>query len=214
MEKPEILLVGGGGHCKSCIDVIEAEGRFAIKGLIDLPEKLGQSLLGYPVIGTDNDLPQLVKQDMNFLITLGHMGHADRRKTLFEVIKSNGGQLPVIIAPSAVVSNHAEIGEGSIVMHQSIVNAGAKIGKNCIVNNKALIEHDAIVGNDCHISTDANVNGDCSIADGVFVGSAATLKNGIRIGKNTIIGAGAVLLKSIDESGVYIGNPAKKLKRK
>ena len=212
MEKPEIILIGGGGHCKSCIDVIEAECRFAIKGIIDIPEKHGQLLLGYPVIGNDNDLPALAKAGHHFLITLGNMGKPDRRKKLFELIKSNGGKLPVIMAPSAIVSAHAQIGEGSIVMHQSIVNAGAKVGVNCIINNKALIEHDASIGNDCHISTGAVVNGDCQIADDVFIGSGAIIKNGVSIVNDVIIGAGAVVVKPIVESGVYVGNPAKRIK--
>jgi len=213
MEKPEIILVGGGGHCKSCIDVIEAEDRFTIKGIIDLPKMHGNMILGYPVIGNDDDLSGFAKAGCNFLITLGHMGNADLRKKLFKTIKSNGGQLPIIMAPSSVVSKYAEIGAGSIIMHQSIVNAEAKIGMNCIINNKALVEHDVTIGDDCHVSTDVNINGDCIISDGVFIGSAATLKNGIHIAENTIIGLGAVVIKSIKERGVYAGNPAIKLQK-
>ena len=146
MNKPEIILVGGGGHCKSCIDVIEAEGRFIIKGLIDLPDMLGKVTLGYPVIGNDDDLRKLSKEGYNFLITLGHMGNPKRRKELFDIIKTNKGYLPVIKSPSAIISKNSNIGNGTIIMHNSIINAETKIGNNCIINNKALVEHDTVMG--------------------------------------------------------------------
>ena len=61
MKKEEIILVGGGGHCKSCIDVIEQEGRFLIAGIVDMPEKLGEKILDYEILCTDDDLPSLVR---------------------------------------------------------------------------------------------------------------------------------------------------------
>ena len=212
MNKPEIIIVGGGGHCKSCIDVIEAGGQYSIKGIIDLPGEFGKSILGYTVIGNDDELPKLAKDGFSFLITIGHMGNSTQRRKLFDIIVNNGGNLPVIIAPTAIVSKHSKIGEGTIIMHNSIINADTKIGKNCIINNKALVEHDTVIGNNCHISTDANVNGNCSIGENVFIGSAVTLKNGISIIDNTVIGIGSVVVKSIENPGVYVGNPAKKIK--
>ncbi|MFO8090861.1 MAG: hypothetical protein R6U13_13555 [Desulfatiglandaceae bacterium] len=77
--KQSILLVGGGGHCKSCIDVIEQEGKYQIAGIVDLPEKQGQSVMGYAVLGTDGDLPELVRTYPNVLITLGQIKTPERR---------------------------------------------------------------------------------------------------------------------------------------
>ena len=71
--KEKIILIGGGGHCKSCIDVIEQEGRFTIAGIVDVPEKKQHNVLGYPVIGTDADLEELIKTFPNMLITLGYI---------------------------------------------------------------------------------------------------------------------------------------------
>jgi len=209
MNKPEIILVGGGGHCKSCIDVIEASGQYNIKGIIDLPGEFGKSILGYTVIGNDGDLPKLAKDGYNFLITLGHMGNPKRRQELFDIIKTNKGCLPVIKSPLAHISKYTKIGDGTIIMHNCIVNADTKIGENCILNNKALIEHDVTIGSNCHISTDANINGNCTIGENVFIGSGATLKNGIFIVDNSVIGLGSVVVKSIETLGVYVGNPAK-----
>ena len=157
--KEKIILIGGGGHCKSCIDVIEQEGRFQIVGIVDVPEKLHQKILDIEIIATDDDLPGLVNEYENFLITLGQIKSPEKRIRLFEKVKELGGKLPVIISPFAYVSRHAGIEEGTIVMHYALVNAGAKVGKNCIINTKALIEHDAWIGDHCHIATGAVING-------------------------------------------------------
>ena len=150
--KEKIILIGGGGHCKSCIDVIEQEGKYRIAGIVDVSEKLHQKVLGYEIIATDDDLPRLVNEYENFLITLGQIKSPEKRIRIFQTLKDLGAKLPVIISPLAYVSKHAEIGDGTIIMHHSLINAGAKIGSNCIINSKALIEHDAIIEDHCHIA--------------------------------------------------------------
>ncbi len=212
MKKPEIILIGGGGHCKACIDVIEAEGRFKVKGIIDVPEKMGQSVLGYPYIGTDDDLVELVSKNRHFLITLGHINSPFLRIKLFNKIKDLGGEFPVIISPNTHVSPHAVILEGTIIMHGVILNASSKTGKNCIINSHALIEHDAIVGDHCHISTGARVNGMTKVGNKCFIGSGSVLNQSIEIAPETIIGSGSVVRKNIKTSGLYVGNPVKKFK--
>ena len=134
--KEKIILIGGGGHCKSCIDVIEQERTFQIAGIVDLPEKLHQKILGHEIIATDDDLPRLADEYENFLITLGQIKGPEKRIRIFQTLKESGAKLPVIISPFAYVSKHAKIGDGTIIMHHALINAGAKIGSNCIINNK------------------------------------------------------------------------------
>jgi len=192
-----LILIGGGGHCKSCIDVIEQEGRFQIAGIVDLPEKLHQKILGYEIIATDDDLPRLVKEYENFLITLGQIKSPGKRIRIFQTLKESGAKLPVIISPLAYVSKHAEIEDGTIIMHHVLINAGAKIGSNCIINTKALIEHDAAIGDHCHIATSAVINGGVKVGSGTFFGSNAVCKEYIEIGENALIGCGAIIVKNI-----------------
>ena len=157
--KPHIVLIGGGGHCKSCIDVIELEAKYVIAGIVDIKEKLHQSIIGYKIFATDNDLPDLVKKYQYFFITLGQIKNPDKRIRIFQTLKELGAKLPIIISPLAYVSRHSKIGDGTIIMHQALINAGAMIGSNCIINTKTLIEHDAIIGDHCHIATGAIING-------------------------------------------------------
>lgn len=210
--KKEIILIGGGGHCKACIDVIEQEGRFTIKGIIDIPEKIGQTILGYPIINSDKNIETIVSKYKNVLITVGFIKTPKLRIELFNNINSLGGKFPTIISPKAYVSKHTIIGRGTIIMHGAIVNAATKIGNNCIVNNLALVEHDTIIGDNSHISTGARINGSCNVGDNCFVGSGSIINHGIKILSDVIIGSGSLIRKDVVKQGLYSGNPLKQYK--
>ncbi len=171
-----ILLVGGGGHCHSVIDVIEQEGKFAIAGIIDKKELIGTDVLGYKVIGCDDDLIGLRKKFSHALVTLGHIKTNKLRKELFEYLIKLGFTLPSVVSPLSYVAKGASIGNGSIVMHQSLVNSNAQIGHNCIINTKALVEHDAKIEDNTHISTGVIINGGTIVKENTFVGSGAITK--------------------------------------
>ena len=188
-----ILLIGGGGHCKSVIDVIEQEGKFKIAGIIDQPELFGAKVLDYKVIGKDDDLLQLNKKYQYALVTAGQILSPNLRIKLYSILKNSGFLLPIVISPRAYVSKYAVVKEGTIIMHDALINANAAIGENCIINTKALIEHDAMISQHCHISTGAIINGAVSIARGCFIGSHATTKQTINIKEDSVIKAGSVV---------------------
>jgi len=190
--KEKIILVGGGGHCCSCIDVIEADGRYDIAGIVDVPEKVGEQVLGHPIIASDDQLGSLVTEHTNFLITVGQIKSSSLRRRLYDKLRALDATLPAIISPRAYVSRHAFIGQGTIVMHDALVNAGARVGSNCILNTKSLIEHDAVVGDHCHISTGAVVNGDVRVGEGAFVGSHAVTVHGAMIAADAFVRAGSL----------------------
>jgi len=187
----DILLVGGGGHCKSVIDVIEQQAKYKIAGIIDKKELIGQKVLEYEIIGCDDDLEHFFKVYKNAVVTVGQIKSNRVRVSLFEKLKNIGFNLPIIVSPLAYVSKHATIKEGSIVMHLALVNAEAKIGKNCIINTKALIEHDAVIEDNSHISTGAIVNGGTIVKENSFFGSNAVSKEYIKC--EGFIKAGSVL---------------------
>lgn len=174
--KEKIILIGGGGHCRSVIDVIELEDNYTIAGIIDKKELIGRDVLGYKVIGCDDDLQELHKKYKYAAVTIGQISSNIVKVKLFNMLKSIGYSLPVIISPLAYVSKHAFIDEGTVVMHQALINSNAKVGKNCIVNSKVLIEHDCIIENNCHISTAAVINGGVKVKEGTFFGSNSTTK--------------------------------------
>lgn len=197
--KEKIILVGGGGHCKACIDVIEQAKTFQIAGIVDMKDRLHEKVLGYEIIGYDDNLPELVKQHRNFLVTKGQIENPAVRIRLFKSLKELGAIFPVIVSPLAYVSGHAILGEGTIVMHHAVINAGARVGRNCIVNSKALVEHDAIIGDHCHISTGAIVNGGVRVGEETFFGSNVSTREYIKIGKRSIIGLNAKAFKDVPD---------------
>lgn len=206
MIDKKIILVGGGGHCKSVIDVAESAG-YTIAGILDMPELVGTTVLGYPVIGTDDNISEYLDEAL-FLVTVGHIKDASLRIKLHDRIKEAGGRLATLVASTAYVSRFASIGEGSVIMHHAMVNADAHIGTGCIINTFANIEHDANIGNYCHISTGTMVNGNCMVGEGVFLGSQSVMVNGIRITDGCVFAAGSMVRKNVVRKGIYSGNPA------
>ena len=187
-----LILIGGGGHCKSCIDVIEQEAKYKIAGILDRVELQGTALLGYPFIGTDHDIEKLAGQNYTFLITIGQIKSPAIREKINLLLQKNNAKIATIISPRAYVSQHARIGNGSIIMHDALINSSVSIGTHCIINTKALVEHDSIVEDFCHISTGAIINGGTRIKNGTFFGSNAVSKEGITTKTNDFIKAGSI----------------------
>ncbi len=209
--KETIVLIGGGGHCKSCLEVIEAQNKYKVAGIVDVPDKKGSKILGYEIFASDNDLEGLAREYDNFLISLGQIKSGEKRKQLYRRCKELKANLPLIVSPLATVSPHARLKEGTIVMHGVQINAAAQIGENCIINTGAIIEHDAVIEDDCHIATGSVVNGGCHVGKGSLVGSNSVLVQEVSLAPETVIGAGSVVICSLEQSGTYAGTPARKI---
>lgn len=197
-----LLLIGGGGHCRSCIEVIESQKEYKIAGIV-LPDTGNpEPILGYPVLGIDEELEKLLLKIPYAIVTVGQIRNPDIRIRLFEKLKKNDAKLPIIIASTAYCSQHALVGYGSIVMHGAQVNTSARIGENCIINSQALVEHDVHIDHHCHIATGARINGGAQIGMGSFVGSGSIIREGVKVGSRVIIGTGQVILRDVPEGKV------------
>jgi len=206
-----LVLVGGGGHCLSVIEVLRSLGKFQIVGILDNPEKVGTYLSGFKIIGTDEDIPLFADRYHNFLITVGQIKSAAPRIKIYNAIKECGGICPVIVSPGAYVSTTAFLDEGTIIMNRAIVNINSKIGKACIVNTGALIEHEAIIGDFSHVSTYTTVNGQVIVGSNSFLGSNSVIANNITLPEGIIVAAGSCIIKNPRTTGIFVGNPARKV---
>lgn len=195
--KSNIILIGAGGHARSCIDVIEQQAQYEIAGLVGLPEQRHSKILGYEIFAVDSELEAMRQMSPLALITVGQIKTADIRKRLYQRAVSLGFLLPKVVSPTAYVSNHATIGAGTIVMHGATVNAGAQIGRNCIINTNSLIEHDVTIADHCHISTGAILNGGVCVGSGSFIGSGSVIKEGVAVGKECVVGFGVMLRQTL-----------------
>ena len=195
MNKKNIILVGGGGHARACIDVIEQVGIYNIVGLVGQRSEVGSTCAGYPILGEDSDLPEIRDLASYAIVAIGQIKNFAPRVEAYERLISLDFEMPTICSPRAYVSDTARLGKGTILLHDALVNAGANVGNNCIINTKALVEHDATVCDHCHIATGAIINGGAKILPRSFVGSNATIGNGVTLVDQPIVGAGKVVVK-------------------
>jgi sugar O-acyltransferase (sialic acid O-acetyltransferase NeuD family) len=195
MTDNTILLIGAGGHARSCIDVLEREGRWRIVGLVGRPDELGRTVFGHRVIGTDGDLPALAATTRHALVAVGQLPSPALRTALWQRARQAGFLMPAIASPLAYVSPHALLGAGSIVMHQALLNAGVEVGENCIVNSRAHLDHDVVIGADCHIATAVVLNGDVRVGRGSFIGSHSVVMEGVEIPPGSVLPIGSVVTR-------------------
>lgn len=190
----KIVLIGGGGHCLSCIDVIESHNKFKIIGIIEKHSELKiKEKYGYPIIGTDKDLHKIFNLCNNALIAFGFIKNVKERIQLYNQIRKLQFKTPSFVSPYSYFSKRAKISDGSIIMHGCTINAGVKIKRNCIINSSTLIEHESIIGSNCHISTGVKINGNCLVGDGTFIGSGSVIFEGLDIKPYSVIPAGSVV---------------------
>jgi sugar O-acyltransferase (sialic acid O-acetyltransferase NeuD family) len=209
-----LLLIGGGGHCKSVLDTITS-GSFNWSKIFIVDSKLSNGSLvnGFRVIGNDNDLESLFSKGFkNAFITIGGPQTYFIRKQIYNKLKLIGFSLPNLIDKSAYVSKFTNLSEGIFIGKNAIVNTNSSIGICCLINTTSIVEHDCILGHFSNLSTSIVLNGGVSIGDGTFIGSNSVVKNGIQIGENSIIGMGSNVLSNIPMNVTAYGNPCKVIK--
>lgn len=210
----KILLIGGGGHCKSVLDSLLETEVFDEIGIIDSKENIGGSILGVPIIGCDEDLPFFLESGYEYaFVSLGSVGNPINRIRLYNQVQSMGFKIPNIIDRSARVSKNTLLEQGIFIGKQCIVNAGVSIQKCAIINSGSIVEHDCQVGSFSHISPGAVLSGGVQIGENSHVGSNTTIKQQVCVGSDSIIGMGSVVLKNIESRVMAYGNPCKEAKK-
>ena len=203
----KLLLIGGGGHCRSVLDSVLAANAYDGIGIID-PD--GSPCLGIPVIGQDEDLPRLFSEGWtDAVITVGSIGDTGTRRRLYETAKAIGFRLPAVVDPTAVIGKDAVLGEGTFVGKRAVVNAGARTGVCVIVNTGAIVEHDCVIGDFAHISTGAILCGQVTVGNDAHIGAGTTVRQSIRIGDGALVGVGSTAVKDIPAGAKAYGNPCR-----
>lgn len=198
-----LILIGNGGHCRSCIEIIETTEKFIIKGIVVHTSDSTDFFMDYKVLGNDNDLKKCFNEKDLALICVGQIESPEKRINLFNILKKNKISIATVISKFSIVSKNTNIGSGSVIMHNVVVNSGAKIGVNCILNTNSLIEHDVKIGDHCHISTGVIINGNAKIGDGCFIGSGAIIREGVEIGNKAIISAGEIVMENVPQNVLF-----------
>lgn len=214
MTNKKLLLIGGGGHCKSVLDSLLQKNEYTEIGVIDTKENLGKKIINISICGCDEDLIDLYKRDYNYaFITVGSIGDPSLRIKLFKRLEEIGFVIPIIIDSSATISNFVNLEAGIYIGKKVVVNAGTSIGKGAIINTSSIIEHDCTIGNFSHISPGSVLCGGVKIGENSHIGANTVIRQDVKIGVNTIIGLGSVVLHTIGNNLIAYGNPCKEVKK-
>lgn len=196
-----LVIIGAGGHGKVVADIAAKNG---IKNICFLDDLVVGKCLGFPIIGVCDDASKYQDEDTAFVIAIGdnHTRKAFAEKHSLRYVS--------LVHPSAQIGLNVKIGVGTVVMACAVVNSCSDIGEHCIINSGAVIEHEDVIENYVHVSPKASLGGNVHIGESTHIGIGTTVINNIDICGGCIIGAGAVVVRNIKESSVYIGIPAKK----
>lgn len=208
----KILLIGGGGHCRSVLDSLLQKNEYSEIGIIDKKESIGKHILGVPIIGCDDNLYELYQKGYKFaFVTVGSVGDPSIRIKLFNTIEKIGFEISNIIDSKAIVSNHVKIESGIFVGKNAVINAGTSIKKGVIINSGSVIEHDCVINQFSHIAPGTVLCGEVQVGANTHIGAGSVIKQQVKIGSNTVIGMGSVVLKDIGEHVLAYGNPCKEV---
>lgn len=193
-----LVIIGAGGYGKVVADIAEKCGYKEIVFLDDNEDI--KVCAGFPVVGKISDYANI---DGDKIVAVGNA-------TAREKIQNSITGAVTLIHPSAVVSRRVQIGNGTVVMAGAVINSDTKIGRGCIINTGATVDHDCEINDFVHVSVGAHVAGTCKIGFGTWIGAGATVSNNVSICGGCMIGAGTVVVRNIDESGTYVGVPARR----
>lgn len=206
--KKRVVIIGAGGHAKVIADIIIKSGDEVVGFLDDNYLKNTKIISELKTVGKISDCVEMQKNDdkLYFIIAIGNN---NIRRNIAEKYDLN---YYTAIHPDAVIGLEVQIDKGTVIMANACINSNAIIGKHCIINTGAVIEHDNIIEDAVHISPNATLCGTVKVGANTHIGAGSVVKNNTNITHDCTIGAGAVVVKDIEESGIYVGVPACKFK--
>lgn len=197
-----LYIIGAGGHGKVVADIAVKCGYTDIQFLDDNPNAANCGR--YPVVG---DIGRIKDTVGDVIVAIGNPAV---RRRIQEGIEDE--RLAVLVHSDAVIAEDVVIGRGTVIMAGTVVNPGSVIGRGCIINTCASVDHDCWLEDYVHVAVGAHLAGGVKIGSGTWIGAGAVVNNGVNICEDCMIGAGAVAVRDIEESGTYVGVPAKLVK--
>lgn len=199
----EVLILGGGGHAKMCIDILQQTTAFTPVGIVASDLNIGAEVLGVPVLGKATELERYYKEGYRYFINaVGAITNHRLRSALYRQIKDAGFVVPNIIHPSAVVEPSAHLGEGNQIMAQAMVGSAVRVGDNCIVNSGAVVSHDCVLLDNVHLAPGATLAGNVEVGENTLIGMGVTVYLKVRIGKNVVVHNGCNITRNVPDGAI------------
>ena len=209
-----IAIFGAGGFGREVKTVIDEINKvnpqtYNFIGFFDDGFEKGTLVNNYTVLGGINDINNYSDQ----LAIVVCIGDPRVKEKIVSKIDNSKVEFPSIIHPRASVSSEfVTIGKGCIICEGTIITCNIDIKDFVILNLMCTVGHDTVIENYCSFMPSVNVSGEVKIEQGVYVGTGAKIINLLEIGENTIVGAGAVVSKSLPANCTAVGIPAKPIK--
>ncbi|PGC85871.1 acetyltransferase [Bacillus toyonensis] len=203
----KILIIGCGGHSKVVKDIILSNGGYEIIGYLD-DLYTGKTIIDNFYFGAIEDAGEIINNFYDIKLVIA-IGDNKIRKEIFRKLNQPIEIYATLIHKTAIISPHAHVGNGTVIMPNVVVNADTFIGNHTIINTGSIIEHDNIIGDFVHISPHATLTASTTIEEGVHIGASATIIPGLKIGKWSIVGAGSVVINNFPSNCTAVGIPAK-----
>ena len=208
----KIAIVGSGGFAREVLalinDINRDKPQYEFVGFVGLDKN--QTIHGYPVIGNDEEVNS-TSEPLSLAIAVGepHMKAKIRSKYSNPLIS-----FPPLIHPSVLIgdSQSVSFGEGCVVCAGCILTTDIQINDFVTINLMCTVGHDTVIESYSSFMPSVNISGEVIINKGVYVGPGAKIINQLGIGENTIVGAGAVVAKSLPANCTAVGIPAKPIK--
>ena len=212
---PRIVVVGCSGHARVVVDILEEQNRSQIVGLLDTYKVPGSELLGYKLLGTDDDLPALVAANIcdNAIVAIGDNWARSRMVQRLRQLAPEIGFVAAI-HPSARIARDVSIGSGTVIMAGTIVNPGCRIGEFCVLNTGSSLDHDSTMEPFSSLAPRAVTGGGVRIGAFAAICIGAVISHAIRIGEHTVIGAGATVVNDVPDRVVAYGTPARTIRER
>jgi len=207
-----IVIFGAGGHARSVIAALHAQGRWRIAGLLEeAGGAAAKTVLGHEVLGDRTRLPALRQAGVaRAFVAIGD-NHA--RGRIAAVLTDAGFSLVSVIHPTAVCTLNASIAAGAFVHALALVGPECEVGRNAIVQPFVSLGHESRIGDCVQFAPGVHVGGRTRIGDYCFLGPGAVVFPGITLGRNVAVGANSVVNKDVADDMVVVGNPARLLRR-
>lgn len=209
----KIVIIGGGGFGREVQWLIErinaVESTWNIIGYIDDDVETGTIINGISVLG---GIDYLFNSQEPIAATCAIGASATRRKVIEEVKRNPNITFPNLIDPSVLLSDTVQLGQGAIICAGNIITVNIEIDDFVIINLDCTIGHDAKLSSYVTIYPSVNVSGNVFIGEATELGTGAQIIQGKNILNDTIVGAGALVVKDLPAKCTAVGSPAKPIK--
>lgn len=214
----KILILGGLGNGSVIANAIKhaynlGYTEWECAGFLNDHTPQGEKIDDFHVIGKVRDIQLYVDEGYYFINTIMRIDGQKERLDMFKDLNVPVDRLAVFVHPSAYIAPNVMLAPGTVVMPMVSISSGTSIGKSGIIMVGATIGHDNVIGEYCHVAAQACVGAYLKIGVGVHIGLNASIKEHLTIGDYATVGMGAVLTKSVGESEIWVGNPAKFLRK-